>query len=97
MREAIFILIVLLVLAGLTAYRYRNQIRAFLHFWRSLKDMRNQMLRRQTEIGEKPAASGPLVHCSKCGKWVPEDASVRLGATSFYCSTKCLEASVKAT
>lgn len=97
MREAIFILVVLLLLAGLTVYRYRRQIGAFLRFWRSMKEMKNEMLRRQSETGEQQVAAGPLVLCAKCGNWVPEERSVRLGPTNYFCSTKCLEARVKAT
>lgn len=90
-----FILIVMLLLAGLTVYRYRRQIRSFLHFWKSVKELRNELHRGRPSAAKVPASVGPLVHCAKCGDWVPEESSVRLGPTSFFCSTDCLEASVK--
>jgi len=92
MREALFILLVLAVLAGLTAYRYRKQIRSVLEFWRTIQTIREGVRPKQAEIREEPAEKGPLVHCSKCGTWVPEDGAIRLGRTAFYCSAKCLEA-----
>lgn len=93
MREAFFILLVLLALAGLTAYRYRRQIRAALDFYRTIKTIRERTASPRTEIPEEPASKGPLVNCQKCGTWVPEDKAVRLGRSAFYCSTKCLETS----
>jgi len=96
MREAIFISVVLLALAGLTAYRYRRQIATFLHFWRSVKQLRNEMQNKQAEIGQPQVPSGPLVPCAKCGNWVPEGRSIRLGETTYFCSTGCLEAKVQA-
>lgn len=95
MREALFILLVLLVLAGLTVYRYRKQIRSILEFWRTIQTLRGGVRSRQGEIPDEPAAKGPLVHCPKCGTWVPEERAIRLGKSAFYCSTKCLEASSK--
>ncbi len=96
MREALFILLVLVVLAALTAYRYRRQIRSVLEFWKTIQSMRAVVKPKPGEMPDEPAARGPLVHCPKCGTWVPEDRAIRLGRSAFYCSTKCLEASVKA-
>jgi hypothetical protein len=93
MREALFILLVLLALAGLTVYRYRRQIRSALEFYRTVKTIRDRTRSSQTQIPDEPAASGPLVHCQKCGTWVPEELAIRLGRSAFYCSTKCLETS----
>ena len=96
MKEALVILIVLLVLAGLTAYRYRKGLMAMLTVWRTLQSMRQQMGRPENnQIREEPAAAGPLVNCPKCGTWVPEEKAIKLGKSAYYCSTKCLEASVR--
>lgn len=96
MREAVFILIVLVALLGLTAYRYRRHIRMALELWRTVKSMRkvNQQATAGS-INEKPAAKGNLVNCSKCGTWVPEGNAIRLGQTTFYCSAKCLESKAR--
>ena len=96
MKEVFFILLVLLVLAGLTAYRYRKGIGAFLEFWRMLRTVREQSRGNEKQIREEPSVAGPLVNCPKCGKWVSEDEAIRLGRTTFYCSANCLEASTKA-
>lgn len=94
MKEAFFILLVLIVLAALTGYRYRRQIGAMMQFWRTLRTMQ-QGPRPGDRIADEPAAAGPLVNCPKCGKWVPEEKAIKLGRSAYYCSTKCLEASVK--
>jgi hypothetical protein len=95
MREALLILLVLLVLAALTAYRYRRGIRTVLEFWRMISAVRDKARHTEKQIPAEPAAAGPLVHCPRCGKWVAEEKAIRLGRSSFYCSTQCLEASVK--
>ena len=95
MREAFFILLVLIVLAALTAYRYRKGIGAFLEFWRMLRSVRERAQAGEKQIRDEKAGGGPLVNCPKCGKWVSEDEAVRLGRSAFYCSTNCLEASTK--
>lgn len=95
MREALLILLVLLVLLGLTAYRYRRQIRSVIEFWRVLQSVRDKAKFPRDQIREEPAARGPLVNCQKCGKWVAEEEAVSLGRSSFFCSTKCLEAKTK--
>jgi hypothetical protein len=95
MKEAFFILLVLIALAGLTAYRYRRQLMAMLNFWRTLQSMRQTGRPSNNRIQDEPAAAGPLVNCPKCGKWVQEEKAIKLGRSTYYCSTKCLEASVK--
>lgn len=93
MREALLILLVLMVLLGLTAYRYRRQIRSALEFYRMLQSVRDKTRSNPDQIRDEPSSKGPLVNCQKCGTWVPEETAVRLGRSSFYCSTKCLETS----
>lgn len=94
MREAILILIVLAVLFGLTAYRYRRQISTMLQVWRMMKSMRSVGSARENVIEEKEDI-GNLVSCAKCGTWVPEIRAVGLGKKTFYCSTACLEKSAR--
>ena len=96
MKEALFILLILLVIVTLTAYRYRKGIGAFLEFWRMLRTVRDRARGSEKQIREEPANAGQLVNCPKCGKWVSEDGAIRLGRSAFYCSTKCLEASTRA-
>ena len=95
MREAVFILIVIAVLLGLTAIRYRKQIGAMLHIWRSLKSMRQQAGQRQVQT-EKAEQLGPLVNCAKCGTWVPEQRAIKFPGGTYYCSSNCLETATKA-
>lgn len=95
MKEAFFILLILIVLAGLTAFRYRRQIKAMLNFWRTLQTIRKTGRPANNRIQDEPASAGPLVNCPKCGKWVAEEKAIKLGRSAYYCSTTCLEASVK--
>jgi len=93
MKEALFILAVLLVLAALTAYRYRRQISAILEFIHQVKNIREGIRKAPDQNPEEPISKGPLVHCQKCGSWVPEERAIRLGPTAIFCSAKCLESS----
>ncbi len=98
MREILVVLFVILVLAGLTAWRYRKQIMVGVQIWRQFKAMQTQVRGRQTSqpIDVPKNSNGQLVRCSKCGTWVPEDNAVKLAANVFYCTTECMERSVKA-
>jgi len=89
MRETLFILFVIGVLLGLTAIRYRKQIAAVLHIYRSLKSVRQQI--KTQAPAQTPVESGRLVNCSKCGTWVPEERAIKLRNGTFYCSSACLE------
>jgi ribosomal protein S26 len=91
MKEALFILLVFAVILVLTAIRYRHQIAGVLRIWRSLKAMKQQMSQRSAEVEDKDKFAGPLVNCAKCGTWVPEQKSIKLGGATVYCSTACLE------
>lgn len=90
MREAFFILLVLLVLLGLTAYRYRKQLMFAVQIWRTLKGAREIQSQKRSEINDTPKAKGELVSCSRCGKWTPEATAIRFSPTIHYCSTQCL-------
>ena len=95
MREAIFILIVLLLLFGLTAYRYRRQIKFALEIWRTMKGVREIQSQANGRASvEPPAAKGELVNCGRCGKWTPLATSIKFGPTIYYCSTTCLQTKV---
>ena len=93
MREALVILLVLFVILALTAVRYRKQIAAMLHIWRSLKAMRSQ-IKEKGSVTEPSIPAGPLVNCAKCGTWVPEQRAIKLRGGTNYCSSACLESAV---
>ncbi len=95
MREAIFILLVLLALFGLTAYRYRRQIGTMINLWRMMKSMRGSMNSRNANELPKSKSSGLLVRCAKCGTWSPESRSIKLRSNIFYCSSACVEKAVE--
>jgi hypothetical protein len=98
MREFLFILGVIAVLLLFTAWHYRRQIRAAIEVWRSFRQMYSQVSGKgQTTANVPPKReSGMLVRCAKCGSWTPETTAVRLAPNVFYCSTDCMERTVKA-
>lgn len=95
MREIFVILVVILVLLGLTALRYRKQIAGILGLARALKDAKDAVGQSRV-ISADEKTSIPLVNCSKCGVWVPQNKARKVGEV-FYCSDECLSvASVSA-
>jgi len=96
MREVLFILLIIGLLLAFTAYKYRRHIRAMREFWRMAKQMREMTSQKSREVEEpKVSPPGKLVNCSKCGTWVPEERAIRLGRTSVFCSSRCLERSAQ--
>ncbi len=89
MREALFILIVIAVLFGLTLIRYRKQIAGMIGLARTLKELREQGGSPPSSV-KGPAQPANLVHCSKCGVWVPEGRAVR-SKSVYFCSESCLK------
>ncbi len=92
MREALFILVILLALIALTAIRYRKQIAGMIGMARMLKEAKQNISVGSANFIREPEKSAPLVNCSKCGIWVPQNKAVKV-ADLFYCSDKCLKAS----
>ena len=89
MREAIFILLVVSLLAALTALRYRKQIAGILGLARALKDAKDAVGQSRA-ISSDEKTSIPLVNCSKCGVWVPQNKARKVGEI-FYCSDECVQ------
>jgi hypothetical protein len=90
MREAVFILAVVLILLALTAVRYRRQIVAIITFWQQFQAARERLQSgtRPPQVHE-PDRGIKLVNCARCGKWVPEAEAVRYSSTTFVCVLNC--------
>ena len=95
MRELFFIFVVLLVLFGLTAYRYRKQLSMGLQIWRMLKGAKEMQAKNASQIDPQPANRGELVNCSRCGKWTPLATAIKFGPTIYYCSTECVSVATR--
>lgn len=89
MREALFIILVALVLLAWTAFRYRKQISGVIGFARMLKDAKSEMTAGPRQIQQDPVKGMPLVNCSKCGVWVPQNKARKVGDI-FFCSDECV-------
>ncbi len=89
MREILVILVVILVLLGLTALRYRKQIAGILGLARAIKDAKDAVGQSRA-ISSDETTSIPLVNCSKCGVWVPQNKARKIGEI-FYCSDECVQ------
>ena len=85
MREALFILVIVLVLAALTAIRYRKQISGMIGFAKMLKDAKQNISASPMDAKREAQKSGPLVNCSKCGVWVPQNNATKFGDI-FVCA-----------
>lgn len=93
----LIILLILLVVAALVAFRYRRQIQAGWQIWRVLRQMR-QVGKSQEKTVEKQKDSlkeVPLVRCEKCGKWISPEGALKLRSDKFYCSSNCMERAAK--
>lgn len=88
MREAIFILLVIAVLLGLTLIRYRKQIKGMIGLARTLKEIRDGG--NSQVVGAKNDSSVALVSCSRCGVWVPENRVIK-AKNQVFCSEACLK------
>lgn len=89
MREALFILLVILVLTGWTAFRYRKAIAGVLGFAKMLKDAKSGAIGSMPTARQPEKAASALVNCTKCGVWVPQNRARKVGQ-QFYCSDECL-------
>lgn len=85
MKEALFVLLIVFVLVALTAIKYRKQIAGMIGFAKMLKDVRADLSQQSQRISGQPEASIPLVNCSKCGVWVPQNKAIKIGGI-FVCS-----------
>ncbi len=89
MREALFIILVVLVLLGWTIFRYRKQISGMIGFAKMLKEAKDGLTQGPKQVGNQ-AKGIPLVNCSKCGVWVPQNKSRKVGEV-FFCSDECVK------
>lgn len=89
MREALFILLVVFVLLAWTAFRYRKQIGGIVGFAKMLKDAQSGLTSGVRQVNPKSENGIPLVNCSRCGVWVPQNKARKLGDL-FFCSDECV-------
>ncbi|MGI8787806.1 MAG: hypothetical protein ACR2HG_08615 [Pyrinomonadaceae bacterium] len=92
-----FILLALiLLLAMIIASRYRRQIQMAIYFFQMFRKMRRMNKTDEKQIETKQSAENvPLVRCSRCGTWSPQDRAIKLRSGLFYCSKNCLETAAK--
>jgi hypothetical protein len=90
MREALFILLVVFGLLAWTAFRYRKQIAGMIGFARMLKEAKENLTHGSSQLHGRADKSVPLVNCSKCGVWVPQNKARKVGEI-FFCSDVCLK------
>lgn len=90
MREALFVLLVVLLLLALTAVKYRKQIAGMIGFARMLRGVKADLTQQTRHVQSHSESSIPLVNCAKCGVWVPQTKARKVGDL-FYCSDACLE------
>jgi formylmethanofuran dehydrogenase subunit E len=85
-----------LISAGITAFRYRRQIQTAWLMFKTFRQIKQKTQPQQNDIPEKSQSSdSPLVRCSKCQKWTPQDSAVKL-KSNYFCSHSCMEKSFTA-
>ncbi len=96
MTKLLFIFLLLVVVGGIIALRYRRQIQSAIYIWQMFKKMRqvNKPQEKQIEKTEN-TKDVQLVRCAKCGTWTPQKNALNLRSKAFYCSTNCMENAVK--
>lgn len=95
MKEALVILLVLVLLLALTAVRYRKQIAGVLGVARMLRDAKRAAAGMHRNLPREDAKAVQLVNCAKCAVWVPQVKAFKVGA-NFYCSNNCVASSKSA-
>jgi len=91
------VLAVVLFFVMLIAVRYRKQITAAIQVARMIKDAGKSAKEiPQASIRRDPMAAAPLVKCSGCSTWVPEDRAKRMRTGDFFCSDECMRTGAKA-
>ena len=88
--RALFIFLFIVVLFALTAVRYRKQIAGMIGFARMLKDASQPASSDSRAFRGDTGKSIPLVNCSKCSVWVPQNKARKVGDL-FFCSDECVQ------
>ena len=97
MIKVLVILLLISILFGLIALRFRKQIQTALYLLQMFRKMRQMSRAGQEEKRiEKQESPGniQLVKCAKCGTWIPETKALNLRSKTFYCSANCMENAV---
>ena len=95
----IILLVLLAILAAFLIVKFRRHIQSAIYIFKMFRKMRQMSKPDQPEKQlENTAQAGdvPLVRCTKCGSWLPQNTALKLSKNMFYCSSKCLETAVKA-
>lgn len=92
MKEAFFIVLVIGILIGFTAIRYRREIVAAITIWKQFKAVKEHLKAPPTVDDQKNAAGIQLVKCHRCGKWIPESEALADRSGRFACRAECREA-----
>ncbi len=95
MTEWLVVLLVILIVAAIIAYRYRKQIQTAWIMYQTFRKFRQQTKPKQKKQVPKQNASKDtqLVRCPKCNKWTPQEEAVKL-KSNYYCSHTCMENSL---
>jgi formylmethanofuran dehydrogenase subunit E len=82
-----------LISTTIAVIRYRRQLQTAWLMFNTFRKLKQKTKPKQKNIETKANASdSPLVRCSKCQKWTPQDSAVKL-KSNFFCSHNCMEKS----
>ena len=87
----LILLILLAVVVIFLVNRYRRQIQTGIYVFQMFRKMRAAGKAQEKRIEKQTESKDvPLVRCAKCGTWIAQDKSKKLGANRF-CSYACFE------
>ncbi len=82
-----------LISTTIAVIRYRRQIQTAWLMFKTFRQFKQKTKPQQKNIEPTAKTSdSPLVRCSKCQKWIPQDSAVKL-KSNFFCSHTCMEKS----
>lgn len=92
----LILLILILILFAFLINKYRRQIQMAIYVWRMFRKMRQAGKADEKQIETRDEAEKvQLIRCAKCGTWTPQKNALNLRTGVFYCSTDCMEQTVK--
>jgi hypothetical protein len=94
----LIILALLALVVIFVAVKYRRHIQTGIYVLKMFRKMRQMSKPEKHEKQIETAGDAgdvQLVRCAKCGSWIPRHSAMKLSKNNFYCSSKCLENSVR--
>ncbi len=91
MIKFLFLLFLVITLSGIVALRFRRQILILVEAWEKLKNPKTGQKKSHQINNTENANSIPLIKCSKCTIWIPQNKAVGFNSKIYFCSEDCMK------